>query len=77
MGLGWITGPILTVAVSSLPQQRSGMSSALVNVGRMVGATLGVATLGPFFGAHGCHAAANTGLFLYGMRTRSACRGRR
>lgn len=67
-GLGFITGPILTVAVSSLPHERSGMSSALVNVGRMVGATLGVAILGSFFHAHAGHAAANPGPFLHGMR---------
>jgi len=68
VGLGWITGPILTVAVSSLPRERSGMSSALVNVGRMVGATLGVAILGSFFGPHAGHPAANPGPFLHGMR---------
>ena len=68
VGLGCITGPIPTVAVSSVPHERSGMSSALVNVGRMVGATLGVAILGSFFGAHAGHAAANPGPFLHGMR---------
>jgi hypothetical protein len=51
-GPGLITGPILTVAVSNVPSERSGTSSGLVNVGRMVGATLGVAILGSIFGAH-------------------------
>lgn len=68
VGLGCITGPILTVAVSSLSHERSGMSSALVNVGRMVGATLGVAILGSFFSAHAGHAAASPTQFLHGMR---------
>ena len=40
------TGPVMTVAVSSIPHQRSGTSSGMVNVGRMVGATLGVAVSG-------------------------------
>ena len=50
LGLGLITGPIATVAVANAPAARSGMSSGLVNVGRMVGATLGVAFLGLIFG---------------------------
>ena len=41
IGLGLITGPIATVAVANAPAARSGMSSGLVNVGRMVGATWG------------------------------------
>src|SRR5262249_6186713 len=52
IGLGLITGPIMTVAVSGAPRERSGTSSGLVNVGRMIGATLGVAILGSVFGAH-------------------------
>jgi hypothetical protein len=40
----------LSVAVANAPAARSGMSSGLVNVGRLVGATLGVAFLGLMFG---------------------------
>jgi MFS transporter, DHA2 family, methylenomycin A resistance protein len=50
VGLGLITGPIATVAVANAPATRSGMSSGLVNVGRMIGATIGVAILGILFG---------------------------
>jgi DHA2 family methylenomycin A resistance protein-like MFS transporter len=50
VGLGLITGPIVTVAVANAPTTRSGMSSGLVNVGRMIGATIRVAILGILFG---------------------------
>jgi MFS transporter, DHA2 family, methylenomycin A resistance protein len=47
-----ITGPINGAATANAPRARSGMSSGIVNVGRMAGATLGVAILGTLFGAH-------------------------
>lgn len=72
IGLGVITGPIMTVAVSRVPRERSGMSSGLVNVGRMVGATLGVAILGSIFGAHLSQATHNPPKFLDGMSKRLA-----
>jgi EmrB/QacA subfamily drug resistance transporter len=68
LGLGLITGPIMTVAVSSLPSQRSGTSSGMVNVARMVGATLGVAILGSVFGAHVERTGPDAAAFLRGMR---------
>jgi EmrB/QacA subfamily drug resistance transporter len=68
IGLGLITGPIMTVAVSGAPRERSGTSSWLVNVGRMIGATFGVATLGSVFGAHIGEAAQDASAFLAGMR---------
>jgi hypothetical protein len=46
-----------------------GMSSGLVNVGRMVGATLGVAILGLIFGPRIEEVAKNASQFLGGMRT--------
>lgn len=64
LGLGLITGPIATVAVANAPVARSGLSSGLVNVGRMVGATLGVAILGVLFGARIEDAAADPARFL-------------
>ncbi len=67
VGLGLITGPIMNAAVSRVPREKSGMSSGLVNVGRMVGATLGVAILGSIFGAHLDQAAHNLPKFLSGM----------
>jgi EmrB/QacA subfamily drug resistance transporter len=69
LGLGLITGPIATAAVANAPIERSGMSSGLVNVGRMVGATLGVAILGIVFGTRAEAAAADPAQFLHGMRT--------
>ena len=74
-GLGLITGPILTVAVSNVPSERSGTSSGLVNVGRMVGATLGVAILGSIFGAHVDATGEDTAAFLRGMRRALAVAG--
>lgn len=67
-GLGLITGPIMTVAVSRVARERSGMSSGLVNVARMVGATLGVAILGSIFGAHLDQTAHDVPEFLGGMQ---------
>jgi fucose permease len=67
IGLGLITGPIATVAVANAPAARSGMSSGLVNVGRMVGATLGVAFLGLMFGPRMDEAAKNAPHFITGM----------
>jgi DHA2 family methylenomycin A resistance protein-like MFS transporter len=68
VGLGLITGPISTAAVANAPAARSGMSSGLVNVGRMVGATLGVAVLGLLFGARGAEAAKDVPEFMTGLR---------
>jgi EmrB/QacA subfamily drug resistance transporter len=53
VGLGLNTGPVMAVAVSSVPEKRSGTAAGLVNTARMVGATLGVAILGAVFAAHG------------------------
>jgi hypothetical protein len=36
IGLGLITGPIMTIPVTRVPRERSGMSSGLVNVACMV-----------------------------------------
>jgi EmrB/QacA subfamily drug resistance transporter len=50
VGLGLITGPIANAAVANAPAARAGMASGLVNVGRLIGATLGVGVLGIVFG---------------------------
>lgn len=52
VGLGLNTGPVMTVAVGSVPPSRAGTASGLVNTARIVGATLGVAGLGAVFAAH-------------------------
>lgn len=49
LGMGVSTGPLMGVAVGSVPAARSGTASALINVARMVGATLGVAILGALY----------------------------
>lgn len=52
-GMGLATGPLLSVAVAAVPAARAGTASALINVARMVGATLGVALLGTLYAALG------------------------
>jgi DHA2 family methylenomycin A resistance protein-like MFS transporter len=52
IGLGLNTAPIQNVAVTSVPEDRAGTASGLVNTARMVGATIGVAILGLLLGAH-------------------------
>ncbi|NLS17688.1 MFS transporter [Rhizobium sp. P40RR-XXII] len=49
IGMGFATGPLTAVAVSSVASERAGTASALINVARMVGATIGVAALGSVF----------------------------
>jgi MFS transporter, DHA2 family, methylenomycin A resistance protein len=67
IGLGLITGPIATVAVANAPAERSGMASGLVNMGRLIGATLGVAVLGVLFGAQAAKSIADVPQFLHGL----------
>ncbi|HEX4173175.1 MAG TPA: MFS transporter [Acetobacteraceae bacterium] len=66
IGMGLNTGPLMSVAVGSVEAARSGTASALINVARMTGATLGVAILGAVFallhgGSQGFRAAMLTG----------------
>jgi MFS transporter, DHA2 family, methylenomycin A resistance protein len=49
IGMGLNTGPLMSVAVDAVSAARSGTASALINVARMAGATLGVACLGTVF----------------------------
>ena len=57
LGMGLNTGPVNAVAVAAVPPARSGSAAALINVARMVGATLGVAVLGAVFALAGGGAA--------------------
>ena len=52
-GMGLATGPLLGLAVGAVSDARSGTAAALINVARMVGATLGVALLGTVFALSG------------------------
>lgn len=49
LGMGLNTGPLMSLAVGAVAPARSGTASALINVARMTGATLGVAVLGTVF----------------------------
>lgn len=51
VGMGLATGPLMGEAVGAVPAARSGTASALINVARMVGATVGVAALGAVYAA--------------------------
>jgi hypothetical protein len=47
--MGLATGPLMGAAVGVVGADRSGTASALINVARMAGATIGVAILGTVF----------------------------
>ena len=49
VGMGLATGPLMGEAVGAVRAARSGTASALINVARMVGATIGVAALGAVY----------------------------
>jgi MFS transporter, DHA2 family, methylenomycin A resistance protein len=49
LGMGLATGPLMGEAVGAVPASRSGTAAALINVARMVGATVGVAALGAVY----------------------------
>ncbi len=67
-GMGLNTGPLHGIAVSSVAQARSGTASALINVARMTGATLGVALLGAVFALlHGGAAGLHVALLIGGL----------
>lgn len=53
LGMGLNTAPLFGVAVAAVPPARSGSAASLINVARMIGATLGVAVLGSAFAAFG------------------------
>jgi MFS transporter, DHA2 family, methylenomycin A resistance protein len=53
VGMGFATGPLMGEAVGAVPAPRSGTASALINVARMVGATVGVAALGAVYAMFG------------------------
>lgn len=51
VGMGFATGPLMGEAVGAVRAARSGTASAVINVARMVGATIGVAALGAVYAA--------------------------
>lgn len=50
LGMGLATGPLMGMAVGAVTATRAGTASALINVARMIGATLGIACLGALYG---------------------------
>lgn len=67
VGLGLNTAPVNGVAVASVPRDRTGTASGLLNTARMIGATLGIAILGAIF-AHFAGPEAQAEHFLEGLR---------
>lgn len=53
LGMGCATGPLMGAAVNAVNPARAGTAAALINVARMVGATLGVALLGSLYAQAG------------------------
>src|SRR5262249_14373555 len=67
IGLGFNTGPVVTVAVSAAPKDYAGAASGVVNTARIVGATLGVAGLGALFAIRAGQDPADTDSILAGL----------
>ena len=68
IGMGLNTGALHGIAVGSVAPERSGTASALINVARMTGATLGVAVLGTVFGLlHGDAEGLSAALLIGGV----------
>jgi EmrB/QacA subfamily drug resistance transporter len=65
-GLALNTGPAVGLAMSSVPVQRTGLASGVVNLARLVGITVGVAVLGSAFGVIGGIAGVRTAMLIGG-----------
>jgi len=68
LALGCETGPLMTVAMASVPKDRFGMPSGVVNVARLTGATVGVAVLGSILAVHLGEGKQDPDAFIAGMR---------
>jgi MFS transporter, DHA2 family, methylenomycin A resistance protein len=68
LGMGLNSGPLTGIAVGAVGRERSGTASALINVARMTGATLGVALLGTVFGLfHGAAEGLRAAMLIGGV----------
>lgn len=56
LGMGLATAPLMGLAVGAVPPGRAGTAAALINVARMIGATVGVAALGTLYAHAGAGA---------------------
>ena len=54
-GMGLATGPLVGLAVGSVHAARSGTAASVINVARMIGATMGVAVLGAVYASFRDH----------------------
>jgi hypothetical protein len=66
VGLALNTGPAVSLAMSTVPAQRTGLASGVVNLARLVGITVGVAVLGSAMAAIGGDAGIRFALLLGG-----------
>ena len=66
LGMGMATGPLMGEAVGAVVAARAGTASALINVARMVGATVGVAVLGSLYAVLGGGAGGLAGAMTVG-----------
>jgi EmrB/QacA subfamily drug resistance transporter len=68
LGMGLATGPLMGAVIGAVATDRSGTASALINVARMAGATIGVAVLGAVFAmAHDSQDGLCLSMFLGGL----------
>lgn len=73
LGMGIATGPLMAAAVGAVEPARSGTASALINVARMAGATIGVAVLGAVYALAGGGADGLRLAMLLGGSAQIAC----
>lgn len=73
LGMGIATGPLMAAAVGAVEPARSGTASALINVARMAGATIGVAVLGAVYALAGGGTDGLRLAMLLGGGTQIAC----
>jgi MFS family permease len=66
-GLALTTAPAVSLAMSAVPVQRSGLASGVVNLARLLGITVGVAVLGSALAAIGGTGGARTAMALGGV----------
>lgn len=80
-GLAFNTGPAVTMVLSAVPVQRSGLASGLANLARLIGVTIGIAVVGTVLASAGVRAALVVGgivelvgaLLVFRARAQEVC----
>jgi EmrB/QacA subfamily drug resistance transporter len=80
-GLAFNTGPAVTVVLSAVPVERSGLAAGLTNLARLLGVTMGIAVVGTVLASAGVRAALVVGgivelggaLLAFHLRAKEAC----